>query len=388
MRQFSFFDGRKNFKIEKPIRLIELFAGIGSQAKALENLGANFESWFVCEKDEYCINSYNAIHGTKYETSDIKNLKAKDLNIVDTENFCYVLTYSFPCVDISTCGRQKGINKEEETDSGLIWEVERIMCELEVLPQVLLLENVPQLFSGENIKNFSFFISKLEKLGYKNYWKVLNSLDYGVPQDRKRVFMVSLLGDYYYDFPKAIPLKTKMKDLLLENVAEKYYVSKKGVEYIFKRADYYSRVLTEKDEFLPCAITANGNFNWTGNFICELKKEISKGIQNKALAEIVDKIELEKTLALDTYNQITHEDYFQTIRASIGNRNADYLYENYAIRKLCPQECFRFMGFSDKDFMKASGIGTSDFQLYKQAGNSIVVDVLMAIFNNLLGATK
>lgn len=116
--QMSLFDGNQPLKITKPIRLIELFAGIGAQAKALERLGANFERYRICEFDKYAVASYNRIHGTNFETSDITQIKADDLGIVDTDKYCYVVTYSFPCTDLSKAGQQKGMEKGSGTRSG------------------------------------------------------------------------------------------------------------------------------------------------------------------------------------------------------------------------------------------------------------------------------
>lgn len=213
------------FKIDKPIRLIELFAGIGSQAKALKNLGANFEHWKVVEFDKYAMRSYNAIHGTNFDVSDIRDIHAADLEIKDTDKYCYILTYSFPCQDLSIAGAQKGMTKGSNTRSGLLWEVERILDECENLPQVLLMENVPQVIGKKNIKDFQAWRSKLEKLGYSNFVQLLNAKDYGVPQNRNRCFMVSILGNYSYQFPVKQELKVKLKDLLEENVDEKYFIS-------------------------------------------------------------------------------------------------------------------------------------------------------------------
>lgn len=213
------------FKIDKPIRLIELFAGIGSQAKALKNLGANFEHWKVVEFDKYAMRSYNAIHGTNFEVSDIRDIHAADLEIKDTDKYCYILTYSFPCQDLSIAGAQKGMTKGSNTRSGLLWEVERILDECESLPQVLLMENVPQVIGKKNLKDFQSWRSKLEKLGYSNFVQLLNAKDYGVPQNRNRCFMVSVLGNYSYQFPVKQELKVKLKDLLEENVDEKYFIS-------------------------------------------------------------------------------------------------------------------------------------------------------------------
>lgn len=133
---------------KNPIRLIELFAGIGSQAKALENLGLDFEHWRVCEFDAHAVASYNAVHGTNFATSDITKITADDLGITDTKHFTYLLTYSFPCQDLSPAGLGRGMEKGSGTRSGLLWEVERLLNEVQNLPQVLLMENVPQVQIG------------------------------------------------------------------------------------------------------------------------------------------------------------------------------------------------------------------------------------------------
>lgn len=219
------------FKIDKPVRLIELFAGIGSQAKALENLGVPFEHWFVSEIDKYAIASYNAVHGTNFEPNDIQEIHAADLKIAERESYCYILTYSFPCQDLSLAGNQKGMSKGSGTRSGLLWEVERLLDECEELPQVLLMENVPQVIGKKNIKDFQSWRSKLESLGYSNYVQLLNSKDYGIPQNRNRCFMVSILGEYHYTFPKKKKLNLKLKDMLEDNVGEKYYLSQEMIQF-------------------------------------------------------------------------------------------------------------------------------------------------------------
>ena len=224
MEQLYLWDKPK-FKITKPIRLIELFAGIGSQAKALENLGADFEHWKVCEFDKYAVASYNAVHGTNFEPSDITQLKGEDLEITDTEHFTYLLTYSFPCQDLSNAGKQRGMVKGMGTRSGLLWEVERLLLEVKNLPQVLLMENVPQVHGKKNLHDFNEWIIFLDSLGYSNYWEDLNAKDFEIPQNRNRCFMVSILGDYDYKFPEPKPLKLRLKDMLEKNVDEKYYLS-------------------------------------------------------------------------------------------------------------------------------------------------------------------
>lgn len=224
-------------KIDKPIRLIELFAGIGSQYAALKRIGANVTSWKVVEWDKYAIASYNAIHNEHYQTSDITKIHAEDLEIVDTDKYCYILTYSFPCQDLSLAGNQKGMVKGSGTRSGLLWEVERILDECTNLPQVLLMENVPQVIGKKNIKDFQKWRSKLEQLGYSNFVQLLNAKDYGIPQNRNRCFMVSILGDWHYTFPRKKKLELKLKDMLEDTVDEKYYLSDDMVKFFVANSE-------------------------------------------------------------------------------------------------------------------------------------------------------
>ena len=227
--------GKKKFKIEKPIRLIELFAGIGSQAMALRDLGTDFEHYKVVEFDKYAIKSYNAIHGTDFEPMDITKIIGSDLGITDTDKYCYIMTYSFPCQDLSVAGKQKGMKKGSGTRSGLLWEVERLLNEVENLPQVLLMENVPQVHSKANMPDFQKWIDFLESKGYSNYWQDLNAKNYGVAQNRNRCFMVSILGDYTYNFPNPIPLEKTMKDYLEDEVDDKYYINNEKAQKLIQK---------------------------------------------------------------------------------------------------------------------------------------------------------
>lgn len=228
--QCSMFDGTTELKISKPVRLIELFAGIGSQAKALENLGVSFEHYRICEFDKYAIASYNAIHGTNFTTSDITQIHAVDLGIVETDKYEYIMTYSFPCQDLSKAGKQQGMGRDSGTRSGLLWEVERLLKECNELPQILLMENFPDVLSKKNAKDFYDWYNFLETLGYTSKYDLLNAKDFGVPQNRNRCFMLSWLDeDKYYDFPVGKPLTKKLKDVLDTKVEEKYYLSNKAI---------------------------------------------------------------------------------------------------------------------------------------------------------------
>ena len=232
MENLSTFDfDKKPLKIDKPIRLIELFAGIGSQAKALKMLGADFEHYRICEFDKYAIRSYNAIHRTNFLISDIKEITAADLGIVDTDKFCYIMTYSFPCQDLSLAGKGNGMAKGSGTRSGLLWEVERLLNECEELPQILLMENVTQVHGKKNKEHFDEWCEFLESKGYNNSWKDLNAKNFGIPQNRNRTFMVSVLGDYTYEFPKEFPLELRLKDMLETEVDEKFYLSERMINF-------------------------------------------------------------------------------------------------------------------------------------------------------------
>lgn len=240
MTQMNLFDYlREPISITKPIRLIELFAGYGSQAMALKRIGAKFEHYRVVEFDKYAIASYNAVHGTNFQTMDITKVHANDLNIVDTDKYCYMMTYSFPCTDLSVAGKQAGMSKGSGTRSGLLWEVERILTEIRdgnrELPQILFMENVPQVHSQDNMPDFRKWLDFLESLGYVNYWQDLNAKNYGVAQNRNRCFMFSFLGNYSYDFPQPIPLKKKLKDYLEDNVDEKYYINNEKADKLIKQ---------------------------------------------------------------------------------------------------------------------------------------------------------
>lgn len=205
---------------------------------SLKRLGVQFEHHRAIEIDRFAMASYNAIHGTNFEPSDITQITGADLGITDTDKYCYIMTYSFPCQDLSVAGSMKGMDKGSGTRSGLLWEVERLLDEVEHLPDVLLMENVPQVHGKRNMDNFQQWINSLEWKGYKNYWQDLNAKDYGIPQNRNRCFMVSILSDRTYEFPKPIPLTETMQDRLEEYVDEKYYVNSERAAELIRKIEY------------------------------------------------------------------------------------------------------------------------------------------------------
>lgn len=207
------------------LRVVELFAGIGAQAQALENLGLDFTST-VCEIDEKAYKSYCAIHG------DTPNLG--DITKVEHLPECDPLTYSYPCTSLSIAGKQEGMVEGSGTASSLVWEVGRLLDdaserERESLPEVLLMGNVDAVLNEQNLPEFRRWLAKLTSLGYTNSYKVLNAKDYGVPQNRKRIFVVSMLGGRMLDFPKPCPDRRVLRDVLEEDVPEEYYLSEEKI---------------------------------------------------------------------------------------------------------------------------------------------------------------
>lgn len=237
----------EEFSTDKRIRLIELFGGIGSQAMALRDIGADFEHYRLVEFDKYAVKSYNAIHGTNFEVSDIREIHAIDLGIEKRNDFTYLLTYSFPCTDLSIAGKMEGMKRGSGTRSGLLWEVERLLKELDDnLPDVLVMENVPQVHSNKNAEDFSEWVSFLRKEGYSNFYADMNAKDYGVAQNRERCFMVSILGTYDFNFPEEIPLEKVIDDYLEKDVDEKYFISS-------EKADKLINSLIERKVLPPIA---------------------------------------------------------------------------------------------------------------------------------------
>lgn len=222
------------YTTENPLRLIELFAGIGSQTQALTNIGIAHKVVAISEIDKYAIQSYEAMHGKANNLGDIR--KIEELPGAD------LWTYSFPCQDISVAGKGAGI--KEGTRSGLLFEVERLLrvaSEKGTLPKYLLLENVKNLVSKKFKSDFDKWLDFLAELGYTNYWKVLNAKDYGIPQNRERVFCVSIRGEHEpFVFPKPKELTIHLRDMIDETVDERCYLKESTIRSIL-RSTFNSR---------------------------------------------------------------------------------------------------------------------------------------------------
>ena len=373
------------------IKVIELFAGVGSQAMALRNLELDYEVVGISEIDKFAIKSYEAIHGKVHNFGDISKIEELP--------YCDLLTYSFPCTDLSVAGQQKGISKD--TRSGLLLEVERLLLKAKengTLPKYLLLENVKNLVGKKFIKDFERWLSFLNSLGYYSNWEVLNAKDYGIPQNRERVFVVSSLENIHYVFPKKQELKIKMKDLLEEHVPEKYYLSEKYLKNFsdmtnrngFIRGEKFNPQKSE-DCNIGFTITTKSGERQTDNFIIQKSHGFNKGgIKENIVPTMTSSSWQENNFVVNINpsgrgmnGNVYGTNLSPTLTTNKGEGIKILQNEDYGIRKLTPLECWRLMGFSDTDFYAAKSAGISDAQLYKQAGNSIVVTVLETIFRQL-----
>ena len=407
------------------IRVVELFSGIGAQASALERAGIPHECVAVCEIDKYAYASYCAIHGNVPNLGDITKVK----HLPE----CDLLTYSFPCTDLSMAGKRKGMTRGSGTRSSLLWEVERLLLEARSrnkLPTILQLENVPALVNKKNIRNFSKWIDILTQMGYTSSYKIINSKAHGIAQNRARCFMVSCLDGIKFEFPEGYALDNCLKDFLEKDVDPKYYLSQKAIDGLIlhkKRHEsngngFGFRPLRPED--IAHSITAGEGHHNNSSYLleetiqgCEQIAELNGSYESTSRIYSVNgcspaintcqggqrqpKILVRSNtsqgyiedesgdgIILDQPNSKTKRGRVQkgmspTIMTS-GQVGVVIIDGNsYSIRRLTPRECWRLMGFTDDDFDRVKKIRTSDAQLYKQAGNSIVVDVLVAIFDEL-----
>lgn len=376
-----------NAKISKPIRLIELFAGYGSQAMALRNIGADFEKYKAIEIDKYAVKSYNAVHGTDIIPTDI--CKIEDLGIVDKEKYEYILFFSFPCTDVSYAGLQQGFEEGSGTASSLLWEVKRLLLN-NPLPQTLIMENVKALVGKKNMPLFQKWLDFLNSLGYKTTWQVLNTKDYGVPQNRERVFAISFLDhNRNYEFPKPVPLKNTLRELLEDTVDESFYMqSEKAEKLINELLERYTiedfLIAADVNGCVPVDKSVNKpRINKISN--CITARE-DRGISNHAnegngVLIINDKIKQISGLPTEQRLEPKTDGCVNTITSI--QKDSMILSLDFRLRKLTPRECLRLQGVSDEDIDKMEKVN-SKTQLYKQAENSITVNVLEAIFKQLI----
>ena len=321
------------------LKVNELFAGIGAFRKALINLNIPHEVVGISEIDKHAVKSYEAMYGQTRNYGDISE--------IDTLDYADLWTYGFPCQDISIAGLQQGLVKNE-TRSGLLYEVKRLLVNsalVDELPKYLIMENVKNLVGKKFKADFNKWLDWLSRMGYKNYYQVMNAKNHGIPQKRERAIVVSILGSKDFTFPKKQDLNLHLTDLLEEKVERKYYLSQQTINMLLKED--------------------TGKYTRRQRFLDNITKD--DNLSNTVLCR-------QRCSPTDNYVKINRKAHVGCIELNA---------KMYSLRKLTPKECWRLMGFDDEDFIKASKV-CSDAQLYKQAGNSIVVNVLERIIERLL----
>lgn len=391
------------------LKIASQFSGIGSFEQAITNLGIEHENIMAVDFDKYARQTYTANFGEpKHYFVDSYNADYENVENVD------VFLSSPPCQSFSLAGKRLG---ESDPRGLLFFETLRfINCNK---PKYFIIENVKGLLSdsgGETFRNWiqllgqsengnTFMFPHEDSLMYNLHWKVLNTKNYGLPQNRERVFLIGIRKDLPNDFvfPKEIPLELRLKDLLEESVDDKYYLSEKTTEYVKKRIGVYTDINPNIARTL-CAQysqSINGSFIKEeckyGFYTCKNLGILCNSCESLENYEIVEDSELEELL--ECYNdknyiqldvngkgQNSQQDrvYFEDkimgcIPASRTDSKVNIMQSNYRIRKLTVLECFRLQGFPD-DYVKP----VSSSQLYKQAGNSISVPVIENILKVLL----
>ena len=409
------------------IKILECFGGIGALTKAFKRQEIPHKVVDYVEIDKYAVASYNAINGTNFEPQDICKWD-KDIEVD-------LIMHGSPCQDFSLAGKQAGGDEGSGTRSSLMYETIRIVKKLK--PKYVIWENVKNLISKKHRHNFDAYLETMSSLGYTNYYQVLNAKDYGIPQNRERVFTISILGNDTYEFPKEniqecevinplqgisgkswqfeqnvysensilrslkagggsgnIPkviehfefppkqeLKLKLKDMLEDEVDEKYYLSDKMINFFYKNEQVQKekgngfRFNVTDGNVIAKTITTRAGSRMDDNFL-KIKEATKQGYKE---AYEGDGVNISSRMKYQRGN--VQKESVQTLTTSCGNDRGVVL-NDLRIRKLTPKECWRLMGFDDEDFEKASLVN-SNTQLYKQAGNSIVVNVLEAVITNL-----
>lgn len=358
------------------MKVLELFGGIGACTQALKRVGIDVEVADYVEIDKYAVASYNAINGTNFEPQDICTW---DKNIeVD------LIMHGSPCQDFSVAGKQAGGDVGSGTRSSLMYETIRIVGKLR--PKYVIWENVKNLLSAKHKHNFDAYLETMKALGYTNYYQVLNAKDYGIPQNRERVFTISILGGGEFEFPLKQDLEIRLKDVLEEIVEEKFYLKDSQVLKI-KNSNFMQEAKRIQEKDVCDTLLAR---DWKDPKCVQVGTLDIKGMD--CVKRVYSDEGLSPTLTdmqggnrqpkiVDT-NFSRHREYSEYSCAIDTYANKLKVENNYRIRKLTPKECWRLMGFDDESFEKAARVN-SNSQLYKQAGNSICIPVLEAIFKNL-----
>lgn len=355
----------------KNVKVGTFFSGIGSPEMAFKRLKENgiiknYESVFFCEVDKYAIKSYCAIHNKnpKDNLGDITKVKGSDIP------YCDIWIGGFPCQDISTAGLQRGFDFNSNTRSSLGWKMIQLLNEVKEQPKVVIFENVAAITHYNMEKTLNLFKKDLENLGYTLYDNILCALDYGIPQNRERYFLVAIKGKYLYQFPQKIKLKIRLKDLLERNINT-------------------NLILSEKVPFDLETFVKNNDCTKDIKLICRNLKDKRK----KYVIDLYRFITGKNYCGRDTSTSYNHSSrlwsmngYCPTLTANSTEESSKiiiYRDNCFFVKKISPLESWRLMGFCDEDFYKAKSVGLSNRQLFKQAGNSIATNVIYYILKSL-----
>jgi DNA (cytosine-5)-methyltransferase 1 len=366
------------------IRVGTLFSGIGAIEHALDRLKLKHTIVFASDIDDHVKKSYFANYKIDEEHwhPDVTKFNAKKYrNKVD------LLVGGSPCQAFSMVGKRLGL---EDIRGTLFYDFARIVNETK--PKVFIYENVKGLTNHDNGRTWQVVQEVFEDLGYKIFSKLLNSKDFGIPQHRERIFVVGFKNNKTeFDFPVAIPLEYKMQDFLEDFTDTKYYLKEKGIKFVTSSKNKNKRYTQINGSVMLCQ-KANQQFNWHGDFVFEKSKKsdfnefvfdvntveekyyLSTKVRNYVLAGGTKNFKTSIKTDLDVARPLL-QSMHKMHRAGVDN----YVTHNKGkIRKLTPRECLRLMGFRD-----TFKIEVSDTQMYRQAGNSIVVDVLIALLKQM-----
>lgn len=355
----------------KKIRLATVFSGIGSIEHALLRVGLPHEIVFACDVDKYCKKSYFANYDIKEEQwfEDINNLNGKPFKgKVD------LFVGGSPCQSFSMVGKRKGL---EDKRGILIFEFIRLVTEIQ--PEIFIFENVRGLLNHDGGNTFKCVLEEFKDTGYSIQYKVLNAKDYGIPQNRERLFLLGIKDkSKKFKFPEPMELKIIVKDLLEDTPNPKYYLPPKGIAFVTDPKNLKKSYTQINGDIALCE-TRNQQFNWHGDFIMEEPKEIdekyflSESVKKYVLSEGTKNFKTRPKTDLDIARPLLST-MAKMHRAGVDN----YFTYGTRIRKLTPRECLRLMGFDDR-----FRIVCSDTQMYKQAGNSIVSNIFIELLKAL-----
>lgn len=399
------------------LKILSLFSGIGAFEKALKRLEINYEIINWCEIDKFASKVYSAIHNISEDLNlgNIKEIDEKTLPDFD------LMTWAAPCVDISVCGNQGGFSPQSNTRSSVLWETLKIIDYKK--PKYMVMENVKNLVGKKFKKDFDSLLKILDKMGYNNYWTILNAKDFNIPQNRERVFLINIrkdIDDGKFIFPEGIDGSVKLRDLLENEVDEKYYINIDKVKNLIEQLkdkeisnsirvggrgsiDRHQWDLIAEKEILnnykESIIDDTQGFDGVRCYkdLTPTLRSNRQGLKILEVRPCLTPERINKRQIRRVYSENGLSPTLNTMQG--GNRQPKVLIikedENYyliSIRRLTPLECWRLMDFDDNDYYNAkqileesfyNGKNKSDSQMYKMAGNSIVVKVLEEIFKNL-----